>query len=666
METAVSLQPSAPVPGGMDLRVAASQDDLNCLHMDLKQLQVSQSNHAERLMRLERRQADDAAIKAAWSPFPGILATTPQVGMAMSHGAGRDGSGLSLTCRATGPVSVPPDDDDLDDYENHLMSSLHLPPAEEEPVRRGQASRANSVRFDESALQGSGWGGQSTRQSGEFVRPGSGLSMERSFSHKSDGRHSSAGHSVHSAPSVGRASSVGGDASFGGDDEDSPLSIPEPPPGLSALGSVPSIIRCWLTDKFAHDTLLYADVCTGSRRSSIEYPLLRALDIAEDVEIGFDGSPRITLLVYLAEAIVTHQATRSRSPSHEIHIPSMTVTFEVLGKDQAEVGDAMKGVRIFIGSDALRAHSADVLLSRNLIVLYGNDRSKLSVPFVRPEDENSFKHICTVNLQAEKLKLNAAAAPFVSGDQKPVILSGKISPITASGGLDHSPGPDERNEGEIALKDQMVSPTISQPLPNKVSFSSLRSPRPESESGHDARMKEAPRSEPSDGGRETVVSSNGTEGPEPRRDATPGIWGSWRQGTVSGAEVGRDGGPLSGYQPAATRGRNMKVLKPLKSASSSARTGQAYEQPPPPRTSGEQRRKSGASEAGASTGGTVRWDAKRVASASNVGEKAALGPVAPPTPASKDGKAQGLPKSANPIGGASAFSWMAKKPTNGE
>lgn len=540
---------------------------------------------------------------------------------------------------------MPPDDDDIDEYGNHLISSLHLPPAEEEPVRRGAASRANSVRFDESALHGSGWGGQSTRQSGEFVRPGSGLSMERSFSHKSDGRHSSAGHSVHSAPSVGRTSSVGGDASFGGDrDDDSPLSIPEPPPGLLALGSVPSIIRCWLTSQFAHETLLYADVCTGSRRSTIEYPLLKALDLVHDIETDFDGVLCITLPVYLAEAIVTQHATRSRSPSHEIHIPSMTVTFEILGKDQAEGPDARKGVRIFIGSDALRSHSADVLLSRNQVVLYGDDRSKLSVPFVRPEDENVFKHICTVNLQAEKLKLNATAAPFVSGDQKAASVSGKTSPILVDNG---------GNENEAGLKGQMVSPIATAPLPNKASSSSLQSPHPGSESGHDVPAKETAGSEPSDGGRDTLASSNGMEGPEPRRDTASGIWGSWRQGTANGSEAGREGASLSGYQPAATRGRNMKVLKPLKPSSSSARTGPSQE---PPRTSGEQRGKSGVSEAG--VGGTVRWDTKRAASASNA-EKAAS------AQAPKDARSQALPRSANPVGGASAFSWM-KKPTNGE
>ena len=157
--------------------------------------------------------------------------------------------------------------DDLDNQGQNLLGSLHLE-ADDEPIRRGAASRANSVRFDESALQGSNWGAQSGRHSGEFgpTRPSSGLGnhalMERSLSHKSDGRHSSAGHSVHSMHSgiSGRASSLGLDTNFiiGGRDEDSPLGIPEPPPGFFILGSVPSIIRCWLNIDFSSSTLLYA------------------------------------------------------------------------------------------------------------------------------------------------------------------------------------------------------------------------------------------------------------------------------------------------------------------------------------------------------------------------------------------------------------------------
>jgi hypothetical protein len=66
----------------MDPRFLVTRDEFNNIHVDLKQLQHVQNTHADRLVRLERRQADDAAIKAAWSPFPSILGQggTPQHG----------------------------------------------------------------------------------------------------------------------------------------------------------------------------------------------------------------------------------------------------------------------------------------------------------------------------------------------------------------------------------------------------------------------------------------------------------------------------------------------------------------------------------------------------------------------------------------------------------
>lgn len=141
---------------------------------------------------------------------------------------------------------------DLDEEGQNLLGTLQID-TEDEPIRRGAASRANSVRFDESALHGASFG-HTTRHSGDFgpIRPGSGMGghqmMERSYSHKSDGRHSSAGHSVHSMHSgiSGRASSLGLDTNFviGGREDDSPLDIPEPPPVFYILGSPPSIIRC--------------------------------------------------------------------------------------------------------------------------------------------------------------------------------------------------------------------------------------------------------------------------------------------------------------------------------------------------------------------------------------------------------------------------------------
>ena len=70
----------------MDPRFAVSREDLYSLQMEVKQVQYTQSNHAERLLRLEKRQADDAALKSVWnSPFPGVLSGTPQTGELIAH-----------------------------------------------------------------------------------------------------------------------------------------------------------------------------------------------------------------------------------------------------------------------------------------------------------------------------------------------------------------------------------------------------------------------------------------------------------------------------------------------------------------------------------------------------------------------------------------------------
>jgi hypothetical protein len=540
-------------------------------------------------------------------------------------------------------------EDDLDEFAgHHLLNSLHLAPAEEEPVRRGAASRANSVRFDESALQSStNWGGHSTRHSGEFVRPGSGLMMERSLSHKSDGRHSSAGHSVHSlhsAPS-GRASSSGGR------EDDSPVDVPEPPPGLIAMGSVPSIIRCWLTpNKFTHSTLLYADICTGSQRSSIAYSLLKELGYAKDMEKDADGIYRIRLPVFLAEAIVSQPSSRSASPSHEIYIPRITVMFDVLGVDAQPESTETKAIHIFIGCDALRTHSADVLLSRNQMVLYGDDRSKLVVHFVRPEDEATFKHIYTASIVPERPRLNATAPPFVSNGQKPA--------PTASPALSSRPDQDDSHDGEkedLDAQQELVSPT-SLPPP-----ATAKSSNPSENGGDDRTAKSTTESESGKEakGQGTSAQEGATDN---RRESGSGIWGSWRAAANGGD--GRDG-PLSGYQPATRGSRSMKVLKPTKPSlpsPSSARTGASYE-PAPPLKKDSDRRKSGQGLLdGPSTPSTastqspmIRWSSKRALSIS--------GEARPPQPLAKEVASRGpttpnMPRSTNPVGGASAFSWM--------
>ncbi|KAI0128706.1 hypothetical protein BJ170DRAFT_342563 [Xylariales sp. AK1849] len=627
----------------MDSRVPVFREELYNVQLDVKQLHHVQTNHTDRIARLEKHQSNETAIKSAWnSPFPSAIGGTPQ------HG----------------PLQMPPSDlfDDLDEHGQNLLSNLHLD-AEDEPIRRGAASRANSVRFDESALQGSSWA-QNGRHSGDFgpIRPGSGMGsmMERSLSHKSDGRHSSAGHSVHSVHShhsvaSGRGSSLGLDTNYAttGSEEDSPIDMPEPPPGLFILGSVPSIVRCWLTQSFAHDTLLYADICTGSQKSVLEFSLIKELDLVDDIHRDLDGVHRIRLPVYLTEATITHPSSRGSSPAPQI--PSLAASFEVVGIDQLENAEFKKGIRIFIGSETLREHSADILFSQNRMTLYGSERERLSVPFVRPEDNGVYKHIRTMAILPEKPKLNATARPFVLTEPKQQVVKNVTNGVSGK----------EAQATPAALDLQSpTSETSSTPAID-------RGPSNTSESGAEGEKQASDLATSEEGNQDQAVSSDtrgeGRGDNHRREPAAGGIWSSWRQGASTSGSEQKDTLPLSGYQPPG-RSRNMKVLKPSKpSAPTSMRAGSTFEQSAAPRTSGEHRRKSQPLGEGPPSG-VLRWKPDRTTTP--VPDRAPTTVVLESKPATTQGArdtraVSAAPRSlANPVGGASAFQWMhpANKP----
>ncbi|KAH7412984.1 hypothetical protein BKA64DRAFT_692224 [Cadophora sp. MPI-SDFR-AT-0126] len=602
--------------------------------MDVKHVQAVQINHADRLLRLERRQADDAALKSVWGPsppFPGILSGTPQ------HG----------------PVHNPSADvfDDFDDEQGqNLLGSLQLE-ADEEPVRRG-ASRANSVRFDVSALQGSNWAAGS-RNSGEFAptRPNSGFGShsmtERSLSHKSDGRHSSAGHSVHSMHSAsGRTSSLGLDTNFmiGGQDDDSPLETPDPPPGLFILGPVPSIIRCWLTTNFSHNALLYAAVCTGSRRSILDYSLVKDLGLADQIHKSSNGRYTIKVPVYLPEAVITQPTSRSNSPAPQL--PALSADFEIVGMNQRGISDRKK-IRVFLGSDTLRAHNADILLSQNVMVLYGDDRNKLSVPFVRPEDENMFKNLMTTNVLPEKNELKATAPSFTPTESKPSIepTPDAISSALAAGA----------ESVASSSSHKILTPTEFE-SPFNASFVTNGNPRERASSVKLANavvngsVTESEKHRTLESVAIEPESSDPTTSDSARRESSGGIWGSWRQ---SGSITGSETESTSGYQRATRGARSMKVLKPSSKpaataatapavpirSTSAARTNTTNDPPPPSRPSAELRRRS---QASGTENVPLRWEGKRTSSE----EHKATHSIAT------------VPRSSNPIGGASAFAWM--------
>ncbi|ESZ92660.1 hypothetical protein SBOR_6965 [Sclerotinia borealis F-4128] len=619
----------------MDSQFPASREELYHVQMDVKHVQAVQTNHSDRLIRLEKRQADDAALKSVWgtnSPFPGILSGTPQ------HG----------------PVHNSSTDifDGFDDQEEqNLLGNLHLD-NDDEPVRRG-ASRANSVRFDVSALQGSHWA-QASRSSGEpgLIRPTSGFGShpmtERSSSHKSDGRHSSAGHSVHSTHSVpsGRTSSLGLDTNFmiGDPDDDSPLEIPDPPPGLFILGSVPSIIRCWLTVNFSHSALLYADICTGSQKSVLDYSLVKELGLTDRMQKDHTkGRYVIRLPVYLPEAIITQSPSRSNSPGPQL--PTLTADFEVVGMNQRSASDLKKSIRVFLGSDTLRAHNADILFSQNLMTLFGENRNKLSVPFVRPENELFFKHLCIANIPPEKNELKATARPFTPNEQRSKIESTGTSNVVEGSRGDHV------NPTNSDIQSQGL--TKSQTNPAAISSSPVLSNAPASEpdvsiKGND-NISDSEKLYKSD---QSVTAADKVDSTDiigtPKREAPIGARGSWRQGSTP-LTSDYNGDSTSGHQRTVRGGRSMKVLKSSKSisspsaiaalrSSSSTRTGAAYEAAPS-RSMGDLKR---LDQPNGTDKQQLRWEPKGVSLEEPKSAKVITT----------------IPRSSNPVGGASAFAWM--------
>lgn len=388
---------------------------------------------------------------------------------------------------------------------------------DEEP-RRG-ASRANSVRFDESAIHG--YYGQVSRSSSELpMRTGSGMGShpltERSLSHRSDGRQSSSGHSHHSA----RTNSLGLESSsrmLGSSVGGSPLI---PPPGLFLLGPAPGIIRCWLTTDFSNDSLLYAAVCSGSYFSSLGYPTIRRYGL-DDLITQESGLQYLKLPVYLPEASISQPSSRASSPAPQV--PAVTIRFLVRDVDPND-----DSIQIILGSDVLRAHSADVMFSQDKMVMLDDDRNRVSIPLVRPENESVFKSLSTAS---DVSRLGSTAAKQA---ESPVHVNGR-STVGVIGRPTSLP-----SQGTSAAAATRASSMEDHPEDHKEQSAELQCDAPEQDvHGH--------------------ATSDMSAKPTVAPDHT-GPWSSWRRDSKGESAPSSVNGNSS-------RGRPMKVLRPSKSAS---------------------------------------------------------------------------------------------------
>jgi hypothetical protein len=453
--------------------------------------------------------------------------------------------------------------------------------------------------------------------------------MERSSSsHKIDGRHSSAGqsvHSTHSTPSI-RGHNFGLDSAFGAGHLASSLTSDagKNQPGMALLGPVPAIVRCWLDDeKFSHDTLVYAAVCTGSYSSYLGLRLARRLGLVDASGKTEHGQDKIRLSVYLAEASVL-----SSPRSDTFRVPAMTVDFSVVDQ-RATAGDKL--IEVFLGSLDLRAHNADILFSQNIMTLVGEDDKKLSVPLVRPEDEHLFKHLYTASAatprsnaahdtvtalglkDAKSLasptldKFAAAAGQAKTGiatDTKPQRDNDVDEPVRGDGQLADPVAPAGTPAGRSALMLNGAGPAN----PSAAAAASYRGSapgnseprRPRSQGvsgrggGHGGEDGKRSGASAAERGTDTEPATHrggsGGSGGSNSGGSTSGIWGPWRReasqrldgsgGSGSGSSGGGGGGGSgsgssgngngSGYHRSG-RSRGAKVLRPSKSSASASR-----------------------------------------------------------------------------------------------
>ncbi|KAK2874962.1 hypothetical protein FQN49_001913 [Arthroderma sp. PD_2] len=586
----------------------ATREDIWRVHEEVKDLCATQAEHAERLSKLERRKEDDAKMKSLWSPFSPIPSSA-------SHG-----NQETVFNAAAEPFKG------FDQAHHHGLGT-HINMEHEDEPRRG-ASRANSVRFDESAMHGYNSHGNRSTADLAPARTGSGMGAhpltERSFSHRSDGKQSSSGHSHHSARTYSLETSRV-DSSSTTTTPASQLPPLGPPPGLFILGPVPCIIRCWLTTSFSNDSLLYAAICTGAYSSAVAYPLIQKLGLESDITVE-DGARTIKLPVYFPEASVCQSSSRSSSP--EPHLPALTVRFFVRDIDQED----QKAISIFIGSDVLRVHNADILFSQDKMYVVDDARNRISIPLVRPEDHESFRSLATMP------KKSLSQAPKSDhAEETSTPEAGNSHTEQAAGVIGHRLGLGQRQPSKSVL----TLRTSSESLAGHDKDSSAHAVSDSEDNTSDLVNPKSATSEKSHGR------------PSTKSDEGSGLWGSWRRDAAPTVSATKAEQPVS-YVAASQRPtvrRNMKVLKPTKTltrstpgngtATNATGMGQITNADRPSSRSGE--------------GGTFGPRPTR----STSGENGDISnSVHHSSRSSGDGSWPGKSRPSNPIGGASAFGWL--------
>ena len=246
-----------------------------------------------------------------------------------------------------------------------------------------------------------------------------------------------------------------------------------------------------------------------------------------------EDSRFIKLPLYLPEASVHQSSSRCSSPGPQL--PTLTIRFIVRDVDPND-----QSIQIILGSDVLRSHNADILFSQDKITMTDDERHKVSIPLVRPENDSIFTSLYTApdtscagptkkpQHENEQPQTNGHGSVGVIGQPAPSSLPRQSTSAPASARVSIGESEDDQKPSRSGVSNQIPEDSNAQQEPAKSPAAVLSQP-----------------------------SAPGT-----------GPWGSWRRDSKLDSSAATAGSKAS-------RGRTMKVLRPTKPTRVSSTTSTA-------------------------------------------------------------------------------------------
>ncbi|EWC47061.1 hypothetical protein DRE_03823 [Drechslerella stenobrocha 248] len=338
-------------------------DDYWKLQHEVKELKASQGAIMKRLQRIERRDEESTRIKSLWkSPnlFPTLLSSSSSVAnQAQTNGVPSNYHHSSRSENTNLHF------EDLDP-QPHIEPYTDL---ESELPRRG-ASRANSVRFDD-AIQNHWFHDPHDSVEDNYFPTSRSVSQlggpmlsERSASSKSDGRHNSL-----NSHSVGFDNQSFFDADLG-------VALVNSSSNHSAVLK-PSKIEWATTAQISCRLNPFADesftvyISSASVDSVIDFDIVSKLNLRESLRHQENGKLQIQLSLYFFDSDILY------SSNSDTNMSKVTVEFTVLVGEK----DGICPSSIVMGNDILVARQAEISFLRHQLDIQLDDGTRAAISF---------------------------------------------------------------------------------------------------------------------------------------------------------------------------------------------------------------------------------------------------------------------------------------------